>query len=303
MRAIAATLALTRPQPGVYQGKIMSSRWAVLALLWVAVAAGATEVRLDVGGTGLRYQQPTGYVRVSEASPPLFRYLESAMPPANRLVEAFYTPADVRILTTGEGKAADTYFMVQSIRALEDQTVSTADWRQLLSQASAEMGKFDVNAEIARDATRDKRMSQAAGQQVQMEFGKIATPQIYSQDDNEVRFVMLIPVTVNVGGQPLSINGVCAGAMLLVRNKPLLVYAYRASSTAADVAAAKRQLAEATGALLALNASSADVATSPGARIGGFDWGRVAMKAAIGAGIGLLIGLFVWIRNRRNQNA
>lgn len=73
--------------------------------------------------------------------------------------------------------------------------------------------------------------------------------------------------------------------------------------TKADGAAAKQQLAEATAALLALNASSADVATSPGAKVGGFDWGRVAMKAAIGGGVGLLIGLFVWIRNRRNQGA
>jgi len=281
----------------------MSKRWVMLALLWACAGAEANEVSLQVGNQALRYRLAPGYVQVSEAAPQLFRYLESAMPPANRLVEAFYTSADIRILTSGEGKAADTYFMVQSIRALEDQTVSKDDWRQLLSQASAEMEKFDVNAEVAKDATRDTRMSQAAGQQIEMKFGKIGTPQVYSQDDDEVRFVMLIPVTVNVGGQPLSINGVCAGAMVLVRNKPLLVYAYRASSTAADVAAAKQQLAEATAALLALNASSADVATSPGAKVGGFDWGRVAMKAAIGAGIGLFIGLFVWIRNRRSQAA
>lgn len=281
----------------------MLSRWVVLALLCVAVAADATEVQLDVGGNSLRYEQPAGYVRVSEESPPLFRYLESALPPANRLVEAFYTPADVQILLSG-GKANDTYFMVQSIRALEDQTVSTADWRRLLSQASAEMGKFDINAEIAKDTARDKRMSRAAGQQVQMEFGEIAKPQVYSQDDKEVRFLMLIPLTVRVEGQPLSINAVCAGAMLLVRNKPLLVYAYRASSTAEDVATAQRQLAVATNALLALNASSATVATSAGAKVGrGFDWGRVAMKAAIAAGVSLLIGLLVWMRNRRNQGA
>lgn len=281
----------------------MLSRWVVLALLCVAVAADATEVQLDVGGNSLRYEQPAGYVRVSEESPPLFRYLESALPPANRLVEAFYTPADVQILLSG-GKANDTYFMVQSIRALEGQTVSTADWRRLLSQASAEMGKFDINAEIAKDTARDKRMSRAAGQQVQMEFGEIAKPQVYSQDDKEVRFLMLIPLTVRVEGQPLSINAVCAGAMLLVRNKPLLVYAYRASSTAEDVATAQRQLAVATNALLALNASSATVATSAGAKVGrGFDWGRVAMKAVIAAGVSLLIGLLVWMRNRRNQGA
>ncbi|KAF1705916.1 hypothetical protein [Pseudoxanthomonas sacheonensis] len=282
----------------------MLSRWAALALLCVVVAADATEVQLDVGGTRLRYEQPAGYVRVSEESPTLFRYLESAMPPANRLVEAFYTPADIQILLAGGEKVEDTYFMVQSIRMLENQTVSTADWRQVLSQASAEMGRFDVNAEVARDATRDKRMSHAAGQQVQMEFGKIVTPQVYSQNDNEVRFLMLIPVTVSVEGQPLSINGVCAGAMLLVRNKPLLVYAYRATSTAADVTAAKQQLAVATDALLSLNASSADVATSPGAKLGrGLDWSRIAVKAAIGAGISLLICLLVWMRNRRNQGS
>lgn len=280
----------------------MLGKWVGLLLLCVAVAADASEVKLDVGDVSLRYDMPAGYVRASEESPPLFRYIESAMPPANRLVEAFYTPADVQILMVGGGAAKDTYFMVQAIRSMERQTVSTADWRRIMSQATAEMGKLDINAEIANDTARNQRMSEAAGKPVKMEFGKVAKPQVYDQNDNGVRFLMFIPVTVNIDGKPLALSGVCAGAMLLVHNRPLMVYAYRAASTPTDIAAAKHELGLAAAALLALNASSAEVATSPGAKVGGgFDWGRVAMKAAIGGGIGLLIGVISMLRRRRKQ--
>lgn len=280
----------------------MLGKWMVLVLLCVTVAADASEVKLDVGDASLRYDMPDGYMRVSEESPPLFRYLESAMPPANRLVEAFYTPADVQILLVGGGAAKDTYYMVQAIRSMERQTVSTADWRRIMSQATAEMGKVDINAEIASDTARNQRMSEAAGKPVQLEFGKVTTPQVYDQTDHGVRFVMSIPVTVNIDGQPLTLSGVCAGAMLLVRNKPLMVYAYRAASTPTDIAAVKQELGIAADALLALNASSAEVATSPGVNMGGeFDWGRVAMKGVIGGGIGLLIGLIAMVSRRRKQ--
>ncbi len=249
---------------GVYQGKVMLSKWVGLGLLCVAIFADASEVKLHVGASTLRYEMPGGYVRASVEAPPLFQYLEAAMPPANRLVEAFYTPADIQTLLAGGGTAKDTYFMVQAIRSLEAMTVSHDVWQGVLSQATAEMGRLDVNAVVANDTARNQRMSDAAGKSVQMEFGKIATPQVYARDDHGARFLMLIPVTVSFEGQPLNMLGVCAGALVLVGNKPLLVYAYRASSTARDIDAAKRDLGTAVGSLLALN--SAEAATTKAAR-------------------------------------
>ena len=243
----------------------MLKKWIALLLLCVSVGANASEVELAVGGTALRYQMPSGYVRVSEQSPPLFGYLEAALPPTNRLVEAFYTPADIQTLTAGGGIAKDTYFMVQAIRSIEHQTVASADWRGLLSQASAGMGKLDVNAEVASDdAARNQRLSKAAGVPTQAEFGKVSTPQIYRQTDDEVRFIMFVPLTINSGGKSLVISGTCTGAMVLVRNKPILVYAYRTSSTSADIEIARQELATAVEALAALNPSSEAVATTDG---------------------------------------
>jgi len=282
-------------------GKCGLGKGMVLVLLCVASAADASEVKLDVGDASLRYDMPAGYVRASEESPPLFHYLASAMPPANRLVEAFYTPADVRIMLAGGGTAKDTYFMVQAIRSMERETVSTDDWRGILAQATAEMGKVDISAEIANDTARNQRMSEAAGKPVKIEFGEVATPQIYDQTDHAVRFLMFIPVTVDIDGKPLTLSSVCAGAMLLVRNKPLMVYAYRAASTPTDIAAAKRELGIAADSLLALNASSTEVATSPGAKLGRFEWGRVAMKGIMGGGIGLVIALIAMLGRRRKQ--
>ena len=233
----------------------MLSRWVGLGLLCMAMFADASEVKLDVGPSSVRYEMPAGYVRASVQAPPLFRYLEAAMPPANRLVEAFYTPTDISSLLTGGGAARDTYFMVQSIRRLEHLSMSVADWRVAMSQATAEMGRLDVNALVASDTARDQRLSEAAGQSVQMEFGQIDTPQLYDEDERGVRFLMFIPVTLNIEGQPLSMSAVCAGAMVLVGDRPLLVYAYRSSSTATDIAAAQRELGTAIDALLALNGS------------------------------------------------
>lgn len=240
----------------------MLNKWMMLLLLCVAAAADASEVKLVVGDTSLRYEMPAGYVRVSEQSQPMFQYLQAALPPTNRLVEAFYTPADIQTLSTHGGASRDTYFMVQAVRSMEHQNLGIADWRRLLPEATAEMGRLDVNAQIAGDTRRNERLSKAAGKPVELEFGKVATPQVYSQTDDEVRFIMLIPLTINVDGKSLAISGVCTGAMILVGNKPLFVYAYRSSSTADDIAIAKQALGAALDALLALNASSDTVDTS-----------------------------------------
>ena len=279
----------------------MLGKWGLFVLLGMVFAADASEVKLDVGDVALRYEMPAGYVRISQDSAPLFQYLEAAMPPANRLVEAFYTPADVQRLLVGGGAAKDTYFMVQVIRSMERQTVSNADWSTIMSQATAEMGRVDVNAELNGDGARNQRMSEAAGKSVTTEFGEVSTPKIYDQTDRGVRFLMFIPLTIQSDGRELSLSAVCAGAMVLVRNKPLLVYAYRAQSAPNDIAAVKQDLAVAVDALLALNASSAEVASSPGAMTGGFDWGRLAMKGMIGGGIALVIGLIAVLRMRRKQ--
>ncbi|SOD52867.1 hypothetical protein SAMN06296416_102121 [Pseudoxanthomonas wuyuanensis] len=231
-------------------------RGMALLLFFAAGWAAATEVELEVGGTSLRYDMPAGYVRVSEESPALTQYLQAAMPPENRLVEAFYTPADIQTLLAGGGAVKDTYFMVQANRSLESHTVSASDWRSLLVQATAVMDKVDVNAQLAKDGERNQRMSEAAGKPVRMELGKVAAPQVYVQTDNEARFVVFIPLTINVDGEPLTINAVCAGAMVLVANKPLMVYAYRASSTPADIETAKQALGSSVDALLALNGST-----------------------------------------------
>lgn len=274
----------------------------MLVLAGLASSARAEEIKLDIGGSKIRYPAPAGYVRASVVSPPLFKYLEAAAPPTSRLVEALYTPADIKILLGTEGLAHDTYFMVQTLRSIEQKTVSTKDWSEYMTDAAADMEKMDVNALTERDEERSARLSEVAGKPVQMVVGKISKPQIYREVPGDLRFIMRVPAEVQIGGRSTAISAVCAGTMLLLRNKVLMVYAYRATSTAADQTRARDDLDAVVDGLIAMNPSDAAVDSSSGVNLrGGLDWKTMGNQAVVGSLIALVVCLIAWAIGRRGR--
>jgi hypothetical protein len=101
-----------------------------------------------------------------------------------------------------------------------------------------------------------ERMGTAAGGSVQVEFGEMGKPKVYSQAGDVVRYGMQIPIDAVVNGRAVKMRLECAGAVLVLNGKLLMFNAYRPSDetnpsfaqvrTFLDAAVARAQALNAT---------------------------------------------------------
>ena len=266
---------------------------APILLLLALSVAHAAPVPLLIGDTTIQFPIDAGYVRVSQEQPKFFELTAAALPPSNKLVESFFTRADIARLGQG-GIAADTYFQVQVLRAIESREISVDDWNALKPQLTAGMTKLDLNQVISSDTGNNDRMSAVAGQQVKVNFGKIGTPVVYRETPSSIDFGTLVPMEMNIGGEVQNLTFAAAGSFVVVRNKLIFVYAFSTSTSAEAIAKLRARLDATVDQTIALNPSDATTQSSSG-----FDWSRVGRNALIGGVLGGIGGLFGWFIRRR----
>jgi hypothetical protein len=225
---------------------------APFLLLLVHPTAHAAQVPLAIGGTTIQFPVDAQYVRLSEGEPKLFAFTAAALPPGNRLVEAFDTRADVARLEQG-GIAKDVYFQVQVLRSLESSQVSTEEWNALKPSLTAGMTKLDVNKVISSDTASNDRMSAVSGQQVNVNYGKIGALVVYRETPSSINFGTLMPLEMNIDGKVQKMTIAAAGSFVFVRGKLIYVYAFSTSTSAAAIANLHARLNVAVDQTLALN--------------------------------------------------
>ncbi len=267
---------------------------ALLLTIFIPLAH-AEPAPLTIGDTTIQFPVDGGYVRASTTESKYFEVVQAALPTTNRLVEVFLTPADLERMRTG-GVAADTYYEVQVMREMETRPIGMDEWNEVKPQLTAGMSRLDANALLAKEsAGSSERISAAAGKQVNLSFGNIAAPTIYREAPMSVEFGMTVPLRINSGGQSVGVNASVAGAIAVVRNRLLLIYAYRAVTDDASIADLHAKLDALVGQTQALNPSDPNLSTSHGLFTG------VGRSALIGGVIGALIGVFVVLIKRKGS--
>ena len=253
---------------------------AVLLLSAVIPMAHADPAPLTIGDTTIQFPVDAAYVRASAADPKFFAFVQAALPPTNRLVEVFITPADLDHLHT-TGVADGPYYEVQVMREMETRPIGIDEWNENKPQLTAGMTKLDINALAAKDTDSSARMSAAAGQQVSRSFGKIGAPAIFRETPMSVEYGVLVPAQMNSGGQTVSTTIAVAGAIAVVRNRLIFIYAYSTATSDAGIADLRKRLDALVDQTMSLNPNDPSISTSPGLFNG------VGRSAAIGAAIDL----------------
>lgn len=274
------------------------------ALPFAARATVATTtIPLSVGEATLQFPLEPGYVRVSEGALPTFRVIEAALPPRNRLLEGFYTKADIERLNRGE-VVHGVYYAVQTLRIAESKQIGLADWKRMRKEMSASMARVDLNAAADRDAAgRRERLSRVTGEDIDVGIGKTAAPEVYRETATSVRFATTMPGRITSGGKTVEIEIATAGAIVLARNKLLYVYAYVPTSPTQGRADVRRALDASVDRLVVLNPSDPETSSSPDVRMGvllPFDgrdlgWSIVALCV-----LALVLALVLFFLSRRN---
>jgi hypothetical protein len=180
------------------------------------------------------------------------------------------------------------------MRTIESRAISIDDWNGAKPDLTAGMTKLDMNQAVATNTGINDRLTAAAGQKVEVNFGKLAAPAIYRETPQSIHFGMLVPTEMNVAGNLQKFTIAVAGADLFVGNKLIFVYAFNTSTTPGDIAKLHSRLDATVARMIALNPSDTSVKSS-----GGFDWSNVGTSAIIGGILGALGGLFGWFVKRK----
>jgi hypothetical protein len=198
-----------------------------LALTLFATLAHAEQVvPLTIGGTEVRIAMQDGYLRASEKAPALFATSAAALPPAIRLVEAVLAEGDLKRMLTGQDMALP-YLQVQAMRDAEALDFSLEEWRALRPMLAKQLGATDLDAQSqALQSGMGERMGKASGGQVEVKFGEIGKPVVYSQAGDVIRYVMRLPISGTVHGQDVHMVLDCAGAALVLNGKLLMINTY-----------------------------------------------------------------------------
>lgn len=210
-----------------YRGTDMGRFIVAIALALCVTGARAEEaVPLAVGGTEVRIAVPDGYLRLSETAPTLYAASAAALPPSTRLVEALMTSADLKRVVAGQD-AIEPYLQVQVVRDAEALDFSAEDWEQLRPTLARQLGATDLDAAThALQSGMGKRMGEATGSSIEVEYGEVGKAQVYSQEGGVIRFGIRVPISASVNGVQAQQVLDCAGAALVVNGKLLMINAY-----------------------------------------------------------------------------
>jgi hypothetical protein len=199
---------------------------ALLLTLFATLAHAEQIVPITIGGTQVRIAIQEGYLRASEKAPALFATSAAALPPGIRLVEAALAESDVKRMLVGQGMALP-YLQVQAMRDAEALDFSLEEWRALQPMLAKQIGAVDLDAQTqAMQSGMGERMGKASGGPVEVKFGEIGKPVVYSQAGDVIRYVMRLPVKGSVHGQDVQMVLDCAGAALVLNGKLMMINTY-----------------------------------------------------------------------------
>lgn len=214
----------------------------VLSCLSPGVAAAEVVVPLSVGDRQVRVAVDEGYLRTSEKLPTIHAVIAAGLPLANRLVEAFVTEADAKRMMLGL-PLQDTFLQVQLMRNAESLDFTADEWEQGRPQLARSLGLIDLNAVLKKAAIgSDARMSAASGVEMSTRFGELGKPALYKSEGPSLRFVMLLPVSVQVAGKSENLKLECAGAVVRLSSKLVFLFAYRRHEQDNDAAQVRAAL-------------------------------------------------------------
>jgi hypothetical protein len=142
------------------------------------------------------------------------------------LVESLLAESDLKRVLVGQGMALP-YLQVQAMRDAEALDFSLEEWRALQPMLAKQIGAVDLDAQTqAMQSGMGERMGKASGGPVEVKFGEIGKPVVYSQAGDVIRYAMRLPMRGAVNGQPVEMVLDCAGAALVLNGKLLMINTY-----------------------------------------------------------------------------
>ncbi len=223
-----------------------------------APAAGTTRT-VQVGGRDIVLAVPADYVVVSEHSADMLAHFQSIQPPENRVVDVFLDDGDLRRIQVGMS-ARELFYQITVVRRVESIDVTKADWPTVRGHLRATMGIDEGTMQEVMDDAGDvatRHLQKKIGVDVEVKIGRVGQPQIYGGKTGPLKFWLQMPLQLSYDKEVVNTAiAATAVAAVNVRDRVVMIAAYRLYDAANDGAEVRAALDAMVAKIEALNADA-----------------------------------------------
>lgn len=276
-----------------------SSRWIVAGLLFT-LAIAAIAAPQTFGARQLEIPEPQGFVALSAASPRFMEMAQAYLPPGNRLVEVYATPADRSVFAAGGGKDMQRYLQLQTLRKAEGKPISSADFKE--ESQEMESGLKQAFANIDSQAGELLNKGNAAFKEKEGVDPQIGASDFgYLGSYRSEPWGMFFSISTKIAAGAEAHKMICSGALALINHQIVYLYAYSNFDQASDRIWAENAVSAWADAVHVANPDDPAL-EAQAERLGGFSWKGVGRGALIGGIVGGFVGLVMTlVRKKKRQ--
>ena len=198
---------------------------------------------VSVGEVSLFIPAPDGFRNPSPSAPHLRQSAELTTPPGNRFLVNFVQEEDLRETLDGKNVTFSRYFLAQTLREAENQSVPEQEFEKLrvtLWQRDAEHLKTlgpRIN-QLMEQASKD--LSRKTGSSIKLEIGDVVPLGVISETESMSILGYLSRISLRQAGSEDSLALVNMSAVVLVKAKVLFLYTYSIFRGPEDIEWAKQ---------------------------------------------------------------
>ena len=253
---------------------------------------------VEVGGRTLKVPAPEGYVRCDGVNMTWDQAMNSLMPASNRMLATFGTQQDQDLIRKGTPSDYPRNFNIQVVRSIESMEIGQRTFAEMRGEIQKEVQKAMASIEADLKKITDqsnKQFTDNFGVDVALSITDTAVLGFFEDTENSLGFTMAMKVGSKDNGETVSNRAVVACLMAPVNGRAVNLYSTAPYTGKADIAEVEKSVLAWRDAIQAVNPRLQGPAA-------GFDWQHLRLTTAIGAGIGLIVGLGFWILGKSKRS-
>ena len=276
----------------------MSTRFAAL-LFFLPVVGSANQI--VVGNVQISIPSPHGFTPVTSQMAPLHEVLKTFVAPSNEEFISFISDNGVSAAMNGDIPDLGKRFAVQTAKSIVNRSISRTDFDELKKVIRTQNSDVMKRAQERMPGLMEQLNKGLAKQfDMNLAFGvsQMIPMPVHTETDRTLGYSTLVRYNRNdASGKPAPFVVLFTATFVHVKGRVLFLYSYAGEN---DLDWSRQVSQDWASAVVAAN--SADFQSSLNeslpSSVTGIKWGEVGAKAIAGAFIGLIVGLFVWIRRR-----
>jgi hypothetical protein len=260
---------------------------------------------ITVGDTEIKIPNPTNYSAVSSDMKALFEFQKQFVGKTNDEFISFILSTDTGIALQNEIPDLERRFSVQTTKDLVNRTVPISDFRELKEIVKNQNNEIIKKAEnVIKEQFMDINSNISEKQKVDLALSvsNISPLPVHIETERSLAYSVYVKYNINdEAGMPSTYISITTATFIYLKGKILFLYSFAGESDFEWSQKISKEWANSVIDANPLDFSSKVKELLP-ASISGINWEQVGIKGLVGALIGLLVGLFSWLYNRRKAS-